>query len=151
MRRQPAPRSARTWSSLAAAAALLLGGAACGSEEKSPAEAAPGLSTRLERVDAAIADEAYARAREAVEDLVAEAAQARVTGDITADQADRILQAASDLLAQLPEDDTTDESPSPGPTDIVPPSVPTDPGAETGTKDGEKEKDPGSDEDADDD
>jgi hypothetical protein len=150
MRRQRAPRSARTWSSLAAAAALLLGGTACGSEE-SPAQAAPGLSTRLERVDAAIADEAYARAREAVEALVAEAAQARVMGDITADQADRILQAASDLLARLPDDDHTDESPSPEPTDIVPPSVPTDPGVETDTQDEEKEKDTGSDEDADDD
>jgi hypothetical protein len=110
----------------AAGAAALLATAsvlvACGGDAP-PAESVPALADRLERVDAAIADDRPERARRAVEALVDEATRARMDGSITADQADEILRAAGELLARLgtAEDDT-----SPDQRDPATPSPPTD-------------------------
>ncbi|KAA1427903.1 hypothetical protein [Nocardioides antri] len=85
------------------AGCLLLALAAGCSEDTPPGEAAPELATQLEKVDAAIEAGELEKARNAVEALIADTAQARVEGDISDEQADRIFEAAQDVLAELPE------------------------------------------------
>ena len=150
-RRQLPLRNRRTAAALAMTVLLL--GAGCGDEE-SPAEAAPELSARLEKVDAAIEDEDYARARDAVRALVNDTAQAEVAGDISDEQADRILQAAAALLDQLPDQagDDVPEEPSdgglPGSDPITPdesdePAPEPDPGDDGQGEDDQGEDDQG--------
>ncbi|MFC5176939.1 hypothetical protein [Nocardioides taihuensis] len=105
-------------------AALLV--SACGGAD-SPGEAAPELSQRLDQVDAAVAGGDPAAAREATEALVRATKQAEAAGDLTTDQADRILAAATQVLDGLgrgtsspsPEDGTpaspTEETSAPAP------------------------------------
>jgi hypothetical protein len=83
-------------------ALMMLALAGC-SEDPPPGEAVPELATSLDKIDAAIEAGELAQARQAVEDLVAETAQARVDGDISDEQADQIFEAAHDVLAQLPD------------------------------------------------
>ncbi|GAA3808661.1 hypothetical protein [Nocardioides panacisoli] len=85
-----------------AAAVLAVGPAGCSSDEP-PGTAVPALSDRLDKVDAAIEAGDYDRAREAVHQLVADTAHAEVDGDISSDQADRILESAKSVLAAMPE------------------------------------------------
>ena len=79
-------------------------------DETPPGEAVPVLAAQLQSVDAAVQDRDYAATRAAVEALVAETAKANVAGKITDDQADRILEAAKRLLAELPDADGDGES-----------------------------------------
>ncbi len=95
---------------------------ACG-QEASPAETVPALADRLEQVDAALADGQTFRARKAIDDLLDEAAQARLDGALTADQADRILRAATELIRAL-NDDSSD---APAPADTSTPEPQLDP------------------------
>gem|GEM_PF-6612666 len=90
------------WRAAVAAAVLLLVATGCADEEP-PGDSAPALAERLEQVDAAIEDGDLGGARRAVDDLVADTARARVEGDITDEQAERIFDAAQDVLAELPE------------------------------------------------
>jgi ribosomal protein S20 len=76
--------------------------AGCGSDEP-PGKAVPALSDRLDKVDAAIQAGDYDKARAAVHQLVSDTAHAEVDGDISSDQADRILESARSVLAALPE------------------------------------------------
>lgn len=101
---------------VASASALV----ACGGDAP-PSEAVPALADRLERVDAAIADDRPDRARRAVEALVDEATRARMDGSITADQADKILRAAGELLERLGAEVDNEGPPDrtdPTPTDL---------------------------------
>lgn len=96
--------SARRAASLLAAVVLGLALAAC-SEETPPDEQAPALAERLDKVDEAVAEEDYDKARREVEELVGETAKAQVKGDISDEQAQRILEAARDVLEELPAAD----------------------------------------------
>ncbi len=75
------------------------------------ADDAPDLAATLDRVDAAIEAGDPDDTRTAVEDLIAETAQARAAGEVDDGQAEDIFAAGGELLAQLPE---TDESGSAG-------------------------------------
>ena len=115
---------ARALRAAATMGALLVALAACGTAPA--AEDVPGLADQLAEVDAAIADEDYAAARKAVDALASTAARARVSGDLTREQADRVLEAATAVLEALPEeaaeDDADDESdglPVPSPTAVL--------------------------------
>lgn len=95
-----APRPAR-WLVVASAITLLtLTGC---SDDAPPGEAAPALAASLEDVDAAIESEKYDDARNAVKKLIAETAQALVADEISDEEADRIFEAAREVLAELPE------------------------------------------------
>jgi hypothetical protein len=89
-----------------AAAALVLALApalvSCGGDEEVPSEQVPALGKHLEEVDAAIGSRDYAAARAAVKELVAEAARAQVDGELSDDQAQRIVTAARSVLERLP-------------------------------------------------
>jgi hypothetical protein len=122
------------------AVALVLVG--CG--EQAPSEAVPELADRLERVDAAIADDQPAGARRAVDALVRAATQARMDGEITADQADDILRAAAALLQRLPsgvDDPTPDPTAPTEPTEPASPEPPPAPAPGEGDDEGDDEKD----------
>ncbi len=95
---------------------------ACGGDAP-PSEAVPALADRLERVDAAIADDRPDRARRAIEALVDEVTRARMDGRITADQADEIIRAAAELLDRL---GTERDGEAPDPTDSPSPLPPMD-------------------------
>lgn len=99
-----APVTTRRTASLLAALLLGLVLGAC-SDEAPPGERAPALAERLDKVDEAVAEEDYEKARREVEDLVGETAKAQVNGDITDEQAKRILEAARDVLEELPAPD----------------------------------------------
>lgn len=99
-------------------AGLVAGG--CGADD--PTEDVPALVDRLDAVDAAIADRDYGAAREAIADLVDEAAQARDEGQIDDEQAEVIIAAAEELEDELP----TDREPAP-PADDDPSTTPAEP------------------------
>lgn len=80
---------------------VLLAATGC-SDEQPPGESAPALADRLDKVDAAIEAGELEEARRAVDELVAETAQALVADDITNDEALRIIDAAREVLAELP-------------------------------------------------
>ena len=65
----------------------------------------PELATQLDKVDTAIEDGDLAEARQATKRIVARTAVALAEGDISDDEAERIIEAAEALLAELPEDD----------------------------------------------
>ena len=98
-----------------AAAALLLvmapGLVACGGDEAAPSEQVPALARQLEKIDDAVKAGDYARARGAVRRLVAQVVQAQVDGQLSDEQAQRIVAAARSVLQNLPGDeDDTDEA-----------------------------------------
>jgi hypothetical protein len=95
---------------LALASVLLLASGGC-AQTMPPGEAVPALRAHLVRIDQALADRRYGTARTLLEALVRTTADARATGRLTSEQADRILAAAARLAADLPE-----PSPRPGPT-----------------------------------
>jgi hypothetical protein len=115
------------------AASLIVVLAGCGGDEP-PSAAAPELGETLTEVDVALARGNYTRAEKALEELADEAVQAEQAGTISADDADRIVEAASKLLAQLPDDTTT----SPAPVDPSPSEDPE--GDEKEDKEEEKDK-----------
>lgn len=124
---------------------LALTVAACG-QERSPAQTVPALADRLEQVDAALADGQTSRARKAIDDLLDEAAQARLDGALTADQADRILRAATELIRALNDAGSDGSAPtdSSTPEPLLDPSEDTDEGEPTDekTKKNDDEKKP---------
>ncbi len=89
---------------------------ACGGAESAPSEQVPALGKQLERVDEAVEAGDYSRARAAVKDLVARVAQAQVDGELSDEQAQRIVTAARSVLESLPDDGSPDDgSPQEGP------------------------------------
>jgi hypothetical protein len=90
-----------------AAAALVLALApalvSCGGDEAVPSEQVPALGKHLDEVDAAVGSGDYAGARAAVKELVAEAARAQVDGELSDEQAQRIVTAARSVLESLPD------------------------------------------------
>jgi hypothetical protein len=91
-------------------------------DEATPGESVPALVKDLDRVDASVEKGDFGEARTAVEELIAEAAQARVDGEITAEQADRIFDAAQSFLDHLPpsanqRESSEDEGPDNGEDD----------------------------------
>lgn len=105
------------WRRYAGSAALVLSlVAGCGGEEPQPsaADQVPALSTQLERIDTALAAKRYERARDLLEQLTRTTIEARESGDLDGATADRVLAAASRLLAALPEPE-----PEPVPTTTV--------------------------------
>lgn len=72
------------------------------SEETPPAVDVPALSEDLAAVEAAVGAGDFDKVRSALERLVARASRAELAGDISAEEADRIREAARAVLAQLP-------------------------------------------------
>lgn len=95
--------SLRRTAQLLATVVLGLALTAC-SEETPAGELSPALAERLDQVDEAVAEEDYDKARREVEELVGETAKAQVKGDISDEQAQRILEAAREVLEELPAD-----------------------------------------------
>lgn len=93
------------WRAVVAAAVMLLVATGCADEEP-PGESVPALAERLAKVDAAIEEGDLGAARKAVEELAAETGQAQAEGDLTEEQAARILEAAEEVLAELPESES---------------------------------------------
>jgi ABC-type glycerol-3-phosphate transport system substrate-binding protein len=75
----------------------------CGGDETAPSEQVPALGKHLEEVDAAVESGDHAAARTAVKELVAETARAQVDGELSDDQAQRIVTAARSVLENLPD------------------------------------------------
>jgi hypothetical protein len=84
---------------LALASALL----SCGNDETVPSQQVPALGKHLEEVDAAVGAGDHAEARAAVRELVAEVARAQVDGELSDEQAQRIVTAARSVLENLPD------------------------------------------------
>jgi hypothetical protein len=105
---------------VAASAMLLCLTAGCGGGKNTPLEATPELEAALTRVDDAIINETYQQARVAARDLKQLAIAAKASGDLTNNQADEIVAAAVQLVADLPRstrpEPTEDLTPSPTPT-----------------------------------
>lgn len=96
--------------------------------DTSPGEAVPALRQALSRVDEAVAAERYGRARAELTALVRQTVEAQEAGRISDEDAARILAAAAQLSASLPESSPT-------------PTVTASPGqGETDKKDEEKKK-----------
>jgi hypothetical protein len=93
-------------------AGVLAAPGGCG-QATPPGETVPGLRTHLERIDRALAEQRYGAARSSLEVLVRTTIEARATGRLSPEQADRILAAATRLTADLP---------MPQPTTTKPPS-----------------------------
>ncbi len=88
---------------LGVATALLAATAGCGTTSAAPpGQALPQLRILLSQVDAALADRHYPDARKALDALVRATTTARDTGQLSTEQADRILAAAAQLTAELP-------------------------------------------------
>ena len=123
---------------LAASAMLLCLTAGCGADQNTPLEAVPELGAALTRVDDAIINETYHQARVAARDLKQLVIAAKADGDLTNNQADEIITAATQLVQDLPR------SLRPEPTESVTPSP--SPTAEATTKPEKTEKPPKEDE-----
>jgi len=119
---------------LAASAMLLCLTAGCGADQNTPLEAVPELGAALTRVDDAIINETYHQARVAARDLKQLVIAAKADGDLTNNQADEIITAATQLVQDLPR------SLRPEPTESVTPSP--SPTAEATTKPEKTEKPP---------
>jgi hypothetical protein len=88
-------------------------GAGCGSaQQPSAAEQVPALSTRLDRVDSALAEHRFAAARRDLHALINATTSARRSGDLSAEKAQRILAAAAEVLDALPASGTPSPSAS---------------------------------------
>lgn len=72
-------------------------------DDTSPGDEVPALDAGLEEIDAAVEAGDDKRTVRAVNKLTSAAAQALVAGDISDDEADRIFEAARDVLAALPD------------------------------------------------
>lgn len=122
---------------------LVLGG--CGGTPESPADAVPELTTTLERVDDALAAGRTEAARRQLEALTSATIEARDVGDLEEAEADRILAAATRLLALLPKPEPEPEpaTPSPAPEDEEQePDEESDDGDDEGdTSDGDGDED----------
>lgn len=90
------------WRAATAATLMLLLATGC-SDEEPPSRSVPALEEQLDKVDEAIEKGDLEEARKAVDELATETTRARIEGDITEDQADRILEAVEDVVAELPE------------------------------------------------
>ena len=133
-------KPARRWAALALCAVLTAG---CGGDS-TPADAAPELAEQLTRVDRAVATGDEALIRERVESLVSATESASDSGELTDDQADRILAAADALLARLPAEEPAPKPPPPpssSPTISPSPDEDDEEDDEKADKDPEKEKD----------
>ena len=119
---------------IAASAMLLCLTAGCGADQNTPLEAVPELGAALTRVDDAIINETYHQARVAARDLKQLVIAAKADGDLTNNQADEIITAATQLVQDLPR------SMRPEPTESVTPSP--SPTAEATTKPEKTEKPP---------
>ncbi len=106
----------RSLAALVTAALLVTSG--CGSGT-SPADDVPALSAALDRVDEAIAGEDYDAARDAVAELTDVATEAEESGDLDAEQADRIVSAAESLVEALPGAEPAEPEPE-APTSSAP-------------------------------
>ncbi len=103
--------------------------AGCGSSS-TPADEVPELAEQLGSVDQALVDEDYAQAGEHLRELVTTTEEARASGTLEDGEADRVLAAAAQLLAELPEpvDETLPEE--------TPPPAEDDPEGGAGEGDG---------------
>ncbi|WP_435769010.1 hypothetical protein [Nocardioides sp. SYSU DS0651] len=99
---------------LAACAVVLALLSGCGSDP-APAEALPQLDRMLTAVDEAMAERRYGAARNRIDALVAEVREARESGDLDPQQADRVLAAAAVLRNALPAPPKPSPTPSPKP------------------------------------
>ena len=104
----------------AAAVACLLALTSCGSD--APGEQAPELAQELAAIDDALAQEEYAEAQEHLANLVDAAEDARDAGELDDGDADRVLAAATRLLAALPgapeeTEPTPEATPEPSPSE----------------------------------
>lgn len=109
------------------------------SSDTAPAESVPELSSQLDKVDAAIAAGDYAKARAAIDALVARTAKAQVAGEISDDEAGRVFDAAREVLAELPSASPTPSAPSTPPTPPATEDSPTiEPPGDDGPGPGEK-------------
>lgn len=86
-------------------------------DDPPPGERAPQLAEQLAVVDAEIEDGDLRGARTAVEELVSRTALALTADEISEDDADRILDAARALLAELPDRRATGTNDSGGEDD----------------------------------
>lgn len=113
----------------------------------SPAQSAPELASALDRVDSAVVSGRSAAIEEAVNALILATRQAQGEGRIDLAEADRIVAAAENVLAQLPDDAprSPESSPSVEPSaPVESPSVdPTPGGGESKGKGKGKKKKPG--------
>jgi hypothetical protein len=92
-------------------AGVLAASGGCG-QATPPGKTVPGLRTHLERIDRALAEQRYGAARSSLEALVRTTIEARATGRLSPEQADRILAAATRLTADLPMPQPTTKPPS---------------------------------------
>jgi len=103
----------RVLATLLLALSLLVSGCGSGSRAPSAAEQVPALGVALDRVDAALASHHFAAARERLRALKAVVLAARASGDLSAADAQPVLDAVTRLMATLPGDDASPtESPS---------------------------------------
>jgi hypothetical protein len=114
--------SPRWLRNLVLAGVLLLASGGC-ADTAPPGETVPELRADLARVDEALAGQRYATARDALDALVRTTTDARATGRLTPEAADRILAAAARLAADLPQ---------PSPTTTTVPQFGQDEGEEDG-------------------
>jgi hypothetical protein len=84
-----------------ASVVALLALAGCGSSDPA-SKTAPELDTRLHKIDAAIVAQHWDGARKQLDALRDDAVRARQSGDLTADQANRIQAAVAALTDRLP-------------------------------------------------
>lgn len=122
-------RAGRCAASCAGVLLAALALVSCG-DQPPAAVTVPGLTDSLTEVDAAVADKRYRAARRALARLTATTLEARRTGELGQDQADRILAAAARLEHELP-------TPPPAP----PPPVQGGGGSDKDKKDEEDEGD----------
>ena len=93
----------RTWSCAASGALLAALLTGCGVQGTSAAESVPELASTLSEIDQALAADQVSRTRRLLDELVATTIQARSSGDLDEESADRVLAAAARLSAMLPE------------------------------------------------
>lgn len=98
-------RPQRLVAATALALVLIPGLTSCGADEAAPSDRVPALGTQLEKIDEAVGAGDYDKARAAVKDLVTQVAQAQVDGQLSDEQAQRIVAAARSVLEGLPAED----------------------------------------------
>lgn len=87
----------------------------CGGAPAAPVDEVPQLADRLARVDSAVAEHRYARARRRLNDLVDTTVAAREAGELEPEQADQVLAAAAHLMSALPKRRIPRHTPTPRP------------------------------------
>ena len=81
----------RRWSSAASGALLAALLTGCGAQGPSAAESVPELAPTLSEIDQALAADQVSRTRRLLDELVATTIQARSSGDLDEESADRVL------------------------------------------------------------